>query len=559
MHHISRSLAKYEHEVIYITPAMVVNVSSESINISDLTKHSYNNFKVVDKVKIYSPILALYNQKQIANNYIDLVQSILDSSTDSSQTIIITYMPYQSEVIESLEGKFFHIYECVDDHSDLEYAFWGNKKDIIWEQELMDKADAITTTAISLFLQRKAIEGRQNVYLSRNAVNESDFIFNDQLDIPEDLKNIPKPRIVYIGAIYEWFDTELFYQVVKSNPDKSFVIIGFGKDNILKERYPNLYILGARKHSELKKYLRHMDIGIIPFKSDIDIIINCDPIKHYEYIACGLPVITTFMPEAAIDKINTFLADTKERFNKYIEECLKFKSDRKAISTFLAQNSWNARAALLCRLADGNINKEEQIKALQNIKSKLNNITKKYNSPIFKTLEAAYLNMQDSKKYEEHLKQAYSISRQKYIERRYLTALLRNNNMPIFIDIVLNSLNIKEELKQELLYRKNNNYHDCVNIISHICIRDIKKAMFLTDSLVDEKLKCLYKIFIRYMLGENISHHELCSISENDSNSPLLRLLEDNLSLNKEVKTKRNHESFVRDYVDNKVLLSKTK
>ncbi|WDC83275.1 hypothetical protein PL321_10845 [Caloramator sp. mosi_1] len=74
----------------------------------------------------------------------------------------------------------------------------------------MDIADAITTTATSLFLQRVSIEGRKNVYLSRNAVNESDFILNKEISIPDDLINIPEPRIVYTGAIYNWFDVELF-------------------------------------------------------------------------------------------------------------------------------------------------------------------------------------------------------------------------------------------------------------------------------------------------------------------------------------------------------------
>jgi hypothetical protein len=375
-------------------------------------------------------------------------------------------------------------------------------------------------------LQRRAIENRENVYLSRNAVNEADFIFDDE-EIPEDLKGIPEPRIVYIGAIYEWFDTDLFYDVVKSNPDKSFIIIGFGKEDILKEKCPNLYIIDAKKHSELKRYLRYMDIGIVPFKADTDIVINCDPIKHYEYIACGLPVITTFMPESSMNKIYTYLADTKESFNEAIEKCLDLTVDNDVIGNFLAENSWNARAALLCRLADKAVSNEEKEKAMKYIGTTLDNILKKHDSPIFKTLSAVYSNLEDENKFEILTKQAYNSDKLKYIEKQYLTALLRNNNISVFIDVVSNSLNIREEIKKELLYCQMVNKPDCFEVIIQICIGDIRTALLLISNLINKNSKRLYQIYVGHLLGEDVNNQELESISGSNKKSPLLKFLKD--------------------------------
>ena len=56
------------------------------------------------------------------------------------------------------------------------------------------------------------------------------------MQIPDDLVNIPEPRIVYTGVIYGRFDQKLFYEVVDSNPDKSFVIIGPIQDGMLEEK-----------------------------------------------------------------------------------------------------------------------------------------------------------------------------------------------------------------------------------------------------------------------------------------------------------------------------------
>lgn len=467
MHHISRALVKLGNEVIYITPSAEANVNNEVVDLDTMTEFSMKNSKIIDGVKIYPPITSIYNDKAIANNYTYLVQKLLLSNSDAKKTIIVTYMPYQVDVIRSLQGNFMHIYDCVDDHSDLDYAFWGNKKDVVWEQELMDSADAITTTATSLYLQRVAIEKRNNVYLSRNAVNEGDFISKNE-DIPEDLKNIPEPRIVYSGAIYDWFDKKLFYDVVKSNPDKSFVIIGFGNDKILSEKCSNLYILGAKKHSELKTYLKYCQVGIIPFKDDTDLIINCDPIKQYEYIACGLPVVTTYMPEAAIGKINTLIANTKENFNKAIEESLNFKIDKNIAINFLLENSWNARAALLCNIADERNNASQF--QVHELKKTLETLTSNKH-PNFLILYAIMLNIENVPGFLKEAEVAYNILKTNFIERWYIYALYLNEKDKELTNIILSSKHIDEKYKIELLYCIKNEINNKEIIIMY-CIKN---------------------------------------------------------------------------------------
>lgn len=532
MHHLSRSLVKFGNEVVYVTPTTTVNINSENIGLHTLTEYSLKNFKTVDGVKIYSPISTIYNEKMIANNYTHLIQNLLNMPNDANKTIIVTYMPYQIETIRSLKGDYMHIYDCVDDHSDLKYAFWANKKDIVWEQELMDEADAITTTATSLYLERIAIEGRKNIYLSKNAVNEGDFSIGDE-EIPDDLKNIPEPRIVYTGAIYDWFDKELFYDVVKSNPDKSFVIIGFGNDQILNERCNNLYLLGAKKHSELKKYLKCCQVGIIPFRDDIDLIVNCDPIKQYEYIACGLPVVTTFMPESAIDKINTFLANTKESFNSAIEKCLNLGINKELVKNFVVENSWNSRAVLLCNITDDEINEEKTTNSITDIGKKLFDICHKYNSPIFETLKAMSFNLKDSEEFEKYSKQAYDKGTCRFVEKQYLVALLKNNNITTFVDVVKNSKYINKEIKEELFYVKKLKNKQLIRIILYLCIGKIRESIVFIDKLHDYNFKNLYTLYIRFLLGEEIEYSEIESIGSKAKYSQIFNFLIEEKSIMK--------------------------
>ncbi|HGG0417962.1 TPA: CDP-glycerol glycerophosphotransferase family protein [Clostridium sporogenes] len=547
MHHISRSLVKLGNEVIYITPNVQVNINSDNVSLNTLVEYSINNSKIVDGIKIYSPILSIYNEKAIANSYTYLVQSLLDKPTDANKTIIVTYMPYQIDTISLLKGDFIHIYDCVDDHSDLDYAFWGNKKDVLWEQELMNKADAITTTATSLYLERVSIEGRKNVYISRNAVNEGDFIFEDET-IPKDLKNIPEPRIVYTGVVYERYDEKLFYDVVDSNPDKSFVVIGPIHSGMLEEKRNNLYLLGPKKHSDLRIYLKYMQIGIVPYIDTADMDIACDSIKQYEYIACGLPVITTYMPESAIGKIYTFLANSKEKFNEAINKALKLEINKQDISNFLVQNSWNARAALLCDIADHKISNDETDNLIKNIESTLTNICTRYNWPIFQTLRAMCLNLKDCKKFEYYMEEVHNNAKCKYIERQYLTVLLQNNNIPKFVDEVKISKYINKELKEELLNAKNNIKR--INVVGFLCIGNIIKALEVLKEIKNNDFKIIYELYIRYILGEYDFYKKLNLISVKNQQNVLVKFLKKNINLSK-CDNERDCYIYVSDIFNN--------
>ena len=527
MHHIARSLVKLGQKVHYVCPLIDANINQENISIEKMIKYSCDNSKIIDGVQIYNTIRASHNNKVISNNYTALVQVILNDAQQQGDTIIVPYMPYQVGVIKSLKGNFKVIYECVDDHTDFKYAFWGNKKDTVWEQELMDISDAITTTATSLYLQRVAIEERENVYLSRNAVNEGDFLIGDE-EIPDDLKNIPEPRIVYTGAVYGRYDEELFYEVVESNPDKSFVIIGPVQEGMMKRKYNNLYLLGPKKHSELKNYLKYMQIGIVPYIDDADIDIACDSIKQYEYIAAGLPVITTFMPESAMNKIYTYLANEKENFNIAIEECLSIKVDNNKVNDFLIKNSWNERANLLCNIANGIIDKEHKKNEIKNIGEKLFDICEKYDYPTFEALKAVYLNLENSWEFEKYAKQAYIKGGNSYIEKQYLSALLKNNNITAFIDVVQNSSNINEEIKAELIYVQKLNNEKLLKVILYLCVEDIRTTIILVEKLNDYNFKVLYKLYIEYVLGgEKIKSNELQSIKSKAKYAPLFKFLKE--------------------------------
>lgn len=172
------------------------------------------------------------------------------------------------------------------------------------EKELAQAVDVVVYTAHSLKDYVSEMKPSQIFHLP-NGVNFDHFYYGSRT-IPEDLKNIPKPIAVYVGAMAEWFDYKLINQAAKMLPEVSFVLIGPQKLAQQKlDKLPNIYLLGKKEYQMLPSYLYNSDIGLIPFNISEypDLVHNINPLKLYEYMACGLPVVATTWDE--LKKINS--------------------------------------------------------------------------------------------------------------------------------------------------------------------------------------------------------------------------------------------------------------
>ncbi|MBB6021633.1 CDP-glycerol glycerophosphotransferase (TagB/SpsB family) [Paenibacillus sp. JGP012] len=523
-HHIARSLSKFGNEVLYVERKKNLISDDKNILSLDLLSYSINSARKIDGVKIYST-LEVQDEKNnfVIDNYLSVIQHLLDEYlSKNKEVVIISYLPSQIKTIKSLNGEFYHIYECVDDHSDLKYSFWGHESDIAWEQELMDSADAITTTATALYLQRSCIEKRKNVFLSRNAVNDSDFLDYSIESMPSDLINIPEPRVVYAGAIYEWFDMDLFNEVVSMNPNISFVILGFGKTELLSNSLPNLYFLGEKKHSELKYYLRHMQTGIIPFKAETNIIINCDPIKQYEYLASHLPVITTYMTDTAVGKEYTFIANNGLDFSRAINESLAVEVNSEVVKKFILKNNWNARAALISNLANCSLDFEENFKNERDkIQSELFNLVSHYQSSVFSTLYWICTSFDDTGRYKEKMKLVYNqFEKNNFVVLHYLNSLLEVEDYFEFIEGYSKSNFVREELIEELKYRFSIGDFNALIPLAYLSINKVKE--FKTFNITDEHTKRMFNIYYKFLYYQN---YENIGNDERANHSPLYMFL----------------------------------
>ncbi len=261
--------------------------------------------------------------------------------------ILWTYVPVYHRMRRKFNEKLF-IYDCVDEHS----AYPGVNKKLIQkaEIELIKNADLVFMTAKGLYENKKNLN--KNMFVIPNGVDVDNFkrALNDDTVIPEEILNLPKPIIGYVGGISDWIDLDLIYYVAKSNPNWSLVLVGPVDDKVNLNYFKNenksvqnIYFLGRKTANELPNYLKGFDVCINPFKIN-ELSKTVNPLKVYEYLAAGKPIVSVDMPEVRILADVIKIAQNREEFIAFIEESLD-RNDREQILKRIqkAKNySWNS-------------------------------------------------------------------------------------------------------------------------------------------------------------------------------------------------------------------------
>jgi glycosyltransferase involved in cell wall biosynthesis len=116
---------------------------------------------------------------------------------------------------------------------------------------------------------------------------------------------------------------------------------------------PNVHLLGGKSLAELPAYLKAMDVALIPYKLN-ELTRNIFPLKLYEYLAAGLPVVAAALPELAPFADRVSLASKPGDYPGLIREALASDSReaRAARSAFAAANSWDARVEEISGLVE---------------------------------------------------------------------------------------------------------------------------------------------------------------------------------------------------------------
>jgi GT2 family glycosyltransferase/glycosyltransferase involved in cell wall biosynthesis len=231
------------------------------------------------------------------------------------------------------------VYDCMDEHED----FATNEGQMVSkEAELAREAALVVVT--SQYLERKMAPLNPRRALIRNATDFNHFARRPEEDL---CSGITHPIIGYYGAISEWFDQELVAHAARKLNYCSFVLIGgndAGGSLATLEQCPNVRLLGEQPYAQLPKYLHSFDVCIIPFQLR-KLMEATNPVKFYEYISAGKPVVSVMLPELFPYRDHLYLADGKDDFVAKIEQALNERDDsiRQGRIALARDNTWEKR------------------------------------------------------------------------------------------------------------------------------------------------------------------------------------------------------------------------
>lgn len=218
---------------------------------------------------------------------------------------------------------------------------------IALHERLLARADVVVATARKLFDETKPM--REDVCLVPNAVQPLDFAVEPGAPVPADLAPIlasSRPIIGYYGAMAKWFDYDLLEYAARQMSEAEFVLLGPDYDGTIKRlaSLPNIHYLGLKDYQGLKHYLHAFDVAIIPFRIN-EITRATSPVKLFEYMAGGKPIVSTALNEAYHYQ-SVLIGENPRAFVAKLKEALDKAKDPEYIALLrqeMAENTWEQR------------------------------------------------------------------------------------------------------------------------------------------------------------------------------------------------------------------------
>ena len=258
--------------------------------------------------------------------------------------IILTYTPVVSGLCAAVKNSGV-VYHCVDDLG----ASPGIDVQLIREEEkrLAAVADCCFVTSRNLLYMLSPVF--RHVEYDPNVCDIALFQRARQHPAePADLKPVPRPRLVFIGALSQYkVDFGLMRRVAELLLDVHWLLIGdVGEGQPGTQGPPvrdNIHLLGPRPYKELPSYLAHGDVAVLPAARNT-YTASMFPMKFFEYLASGLPVVSTRLPALEEFESLYFPAETAEEFAAQIRAVLAgARKDAAAIEAVCREHTWEAR------------------------------------------------------------------------------------------------------------------------------------------------------------------------------------------------------------------------
>ncbi|MBU1061648.1 MAG: glycosyltransferase [Candidatus Omnitrophica bacterium] len=318
--------------------------------------------KVGENLYVFTPRLSLpfgyyfrslnkINQRIMAHSLKKIIKDL-----GFGRSILWIYPPCAVDLIGRLDEKLV-LYHCAADFPNEKKNRLRKKTILSMEEELIKKSDIVLTLTEALYKKHRHING--STFLFPSAVDENLFsphLYAD-VDEPEDIAGLKRPRIGMVGYLDgRVLDVDLLCDIADQHPEWSVILIGpkfryVSRLNRL-SRKNNIYFLNEKDNNEVPVYIKSLDVCIIPYLVN-KFTNNVSPLKLFEYMALGKPIVATGLADLRIFE-DTVSVSRKEDFVKNISLSLLEKDERLVDKRLelAKKNSWDERLRVVAQLIE---------------------------------------------------------------------------------------------------------------------------------------------------------------------------------------------------------------
>jgi teichuronic acid biosynthesis glycosyltransferase TuaH len=332
-HHLALALAALGHPVVFVTP------DARSDRLLSL--------------RSVSPSVALISSVEAALAVLP-APALLLLSTDTR------WNARHLGAVRAAGGVVVYDYlDALDDS--LSFSPITTERRALHDALLADEAGTVVISVSDILAEEVAGRRRRHHGLVTNGVDLVPFLAaTRRLALRPDLAAVvalQRPIIGYYGSLAAWLDYPLLMALAAARPTYEVVVLGpdiDGSGKALAGGPANLHVLPGIAYGALPQHGIWFDVCLVPFLIN-EITLATSPLKIFEYMAMGAPIVSTAMPECR-KYASVAVAENHDAFIALVDRALADRDDPNLREARLAEaraNSWQGKAIYLSALAEG--------------------------------------------------------------------------------------------------------------------------------------------------------------------------------------------------------------
>ena len=337
-------------------PQFIAGGLSEFFDVSVACLHDYNAEQKLKAEEGQNKHLKLYGTPTF--NFI-FKSGFLNTIQFWVKKLFLNWLIYRSEIVvftvpeqiiypfKTLLKSRIVVYDCMDDMPAFHEDNISHKNQIIAHEKLLSQLAnkiIVSSGVLKSRIAQRYLVDEKKLTVINNGIRLLDFRTADTGNLKQLFSDHQFQYLVYFGTVSEWFDMDLMKKLLDKHSNLKLII--FGPTDTALPISSNIIYGGILKHHQIESAMILSDALIMPFKIT-ELILAVNPVKAYEYIASGKPVILTEYDETKKFDEFAYLYNCSEEldllFYKLSVGKLMPRQNSEMCERFGLQNNWSQR------------------------------------------------------------------------------------------------------------------------------------------------------------------------------------------------------------------------